>query len=240
MMRVYFAGANQHHWLEAMKGRYVLESFADIRPLTDRYRPTWAGGMLDSGAFSEMTTGRVIDLGAYIEFCQQHGAFYDAIVNLDDIKGDVDKSLRNLRAMEDAGLSPLPVFHQGEPLSVLTDLCASYGYIGLGFQRPIQNAKQWLDRCWNVIGDTTRVHGFGMTSRMGGWPFYSVDSKTWMLEVQGMRTARLKNANPMQYLTLRELLDIVLLSYDRRPKAENWAGSQQEMLFQASDIEAAT
>ena len=27
-----------------MKGQLVLESFADVRPLTDRYRGTWAGG----------------------------------------------------------------------------------------------------------------------------------------------------------------------------------------------------
>ena len=34
-------------------------------------------------------------LRAYIDFCLQHGAFYDAIASLDDIRGDVAKSRAN-------------------------------------------------------------------------------------------------------------------------------------------------
>lgn len=215
-----------------MKGQLVLESFADIRPLTDRYRGTWAGGMLDSGAFTEMNTGKPIDLSAYTDFCVEHGAFYDAIINLDDIRGNVDKSLANLAHLRDAGVDAMPVFHQGEPWSVLEDMAAESDYIGVGFQRPIQSAHQFLDGVWGRVGDT-KVHGFAMTAWMDSFPFYSVDSTTWLWEVKGLMGVRTPNGNPLTYLTPAELVDIVLLKYQRMTKADKWQGqdnmSQQEM-----------
>lgn len=210
----------------------MLESFADIRPLTDRYRGTWAGGMLDSGAFTEMTTGKAIDLHAYTEFAQQHGDFYDAVINLDDIRGDVDKSLANLAHLRDAGVDAMPVFHQGEPWSVLEDMAADFDYLGIGFQRPIENPLEFLDGVWSRIGDT-RVHGFAMTNYMGEYPFHSVDSTTWLWEVKGL-LALTSQGNPLKYMTPHELVQIVLRKYERMPKAAKWEApeqSQQQEMF---------
>jgi hypothetical protein len=232
-VRVYFSGVNQHQWLEAMKGQLVLESFADIRPLTDRYRGTWAGGMLDSGAFTEMTTGRPIDLGAYTGFCQEHGSFYDAIINLDDIRGDVDKSLANLAHLRGAGVDAMPVFHQGEPWSVFEDMCSEFDYVGIGFQRPIQEAERFLDGVWSRSGDT-KIHGFAMTSYMDGYPFYSVDSTSWLWEVKALLSLN-SQGNPLRYLTPSELVNIVLLKYQRMSKADRWGGpstNEQVEMFQ--------
>lgn len=224
VMRVYFAGAAQHSWLEGMRGRHVLESFANIRRVTDRYRATWASGMLDSGAFTEMTTGVPIDLQAYRDFAVRHGDFYESIANLDDIRGDVDKSKRNLQYLKDGGVDAFPVFHQGEPMSVLDDYCAESPMIGLGFQRPIKNAQRWLDLCFARIPTITKVHGFAMTSYMHSWPFSQVDSTSWLWEVKGLMSVKGQGSDALKLLTQSELLDIVLKKYDRLPKASKWRG----------------
>lgn len=212
-----------------MKGQLVLESFADVRPLTDRYRGTWEGAILDSGAFTEMTTGKAIDLGAYTEFAQAHGQFYDAVINLDDIKGDVDKSLANLVHLQDAGVDAMPVFHQGEPSSLLEEMARDFDYLGVGFQRPIKEAEHFLDGVWSCIGDA-KVHGFAMTSYMADYPFYSVDSTNWLWEVRGLLAIN-SQGNPIRYLTPSELVAVVLKKYQRMPKAERWEAPRQGSLF---------
>lgn len=214
--------------LEALRGWRVLESFAYLRDVTDRYRPTWRGGMLDSGAFTELTEGTTIDLAKYIEFAQEHGAFYDAVVNLDDIEGDTDRSWRNFQAMQDAGLRPMPVFHQGEPWSVLYACLAAAPdqYLGIGFQRPIRGARRWLEEVFSRIPRSARVHGFAMTSHVEkGFPFYSVDSSTWVYEWNGLLAVKGQGADALACLTPGELLDIVFKKYDRLAAKRAWEGS---------------
>lgn len=214
--------------LEACRGRRVLESFAYLRDVTDRYRPTWSGGMLDSGAFTELSRGVAIDLGAYIAFAQQHGAFYDALVSLDDIAGDVDRSRANFRRMLDAGLRPIPVFHQGEPWSVLDEVCAAAPdrYIGIGFQRPIRDGRRWLNDVFALVPAGVRVHGFAMTSHVErGLPFYSVDSSTWVHEWNALLGVKGQGADALGYLTPGEVLDIVLKKYDRLAARRAWSAA---------------
>ncbi len=226
--------------LEQFTGLRILESFAYLRPVVDRYRATWAGAMLDSGAFTEMTTGESINLDAYIAFCEKHGEFYDVVVNLDDIKGDVDKSWRNFGAMTKAGLRPMPVFHQGESWSVLDEVisAAPDRYIGIGFQRPIVNGRSWLDDVFSRVPLTTRVHGFAMTAFVEhGYPFYSVDSSTWVYEWKALLSVKGQGADALSSLTPGELLQIVIKKYERLRARRAWAGKRQGDLFEViSDL----
>jgi hypothetical protein len=134
-----------------------------------------------------MTQGVAISLGEYIAFAQQHGKFYAAVANLDDIRGDVARSRANHQRMLDAGVKALPVFHQGEPWSVLDEVIASAPerYIGVGFQRPITGAHEWLEEVFSRVPSDVRVHGFAMTSFLQ-FPFHSVDSATWVHEWKGL------------------------------------------------------
>lgn len=223
--RIYFAGAAQHSWCDWLGGLHVLESFADIQGLMDRYRPTFAGMCLDSGAFTEMKTGRPIDLGAYIDFCQLHGGFYDFVASLDSIRGGVAANLANWRRMLDAGVAAVPTFHQGEPMSLLRDYCAAAPMIGLGFQRPIEGARAWLDECFSHIPEATRVHGWGMTSYTD-YPFHSVDSHTWFHEARALLGVEGQGADALRCLTQRELLEIVIKKYERLPRRKRWEGSK--------------
>jgi hypothetical protein len=227
-----------------MAGCHVLESFAikAREPWMVRYRPTFAGMMLDSGAYSVMSTGATVDLDAYIAYAVEHGRAYDIIVSLDVISGDVTErvkqGLRNWRRMRDAGLDPLPVFHQGEPWSVLMDL-ASTGKVGLGFQRPIACADEWLDGCFTHIPEGTRVHGFAMANEKytGRYPFHSVDSATWVYELKALSALKGQGSDVLQYMTQAELLRLVVLKYQRLPMASAWAGRQQLPLLSAMGVE---
>ena len=220
-----------------MAGQYVLESFALTAkcPWMVRFRPTFRGMILDSGAYSVMSKGKTVDLEEYIDFALEHRAGYDRIVNLDVISGDVesrvDQGKKNLQRMRDAGLDPMPVFHQGEPWSVLEEL-ASCGKVGLGFQRPIKCAEQFLDGCFSRMPANCRSHGFGMANErlVGTYPFWSEDAATWLHELLALMALSGQGSDVMKYLTPSEILALVLKKYERLHRATAWAGRQQREL----------
>lgn len=155
---------------------------------------------LDSGAFSAWTQGIEINIQDYIEFIKKYKDEIDLYANLDvisfspnpsDKEEAARKTLENQKIMESAGLSPLPVFHVGEPWKYLEYYLKKYDYIGLGgmVQQPKTILIPWLDK---VFGDficdkrgypKVKVHGFGLTSvpLMIRYPWYSVDSTTWVV-----------------------------------------------------------
>jgi len=83
--------------------------------------------MLDSGAYSAWNRDETIDIDEYIAFIKKHRKLVDTYVNLDVIPGKYGRprtqqeveasaklSYENLQYMKSKGLSPIPVFHQGE------------------------------------------------------------------------------------------------------------------------------
>jgi hypothetical protein len=144
----------------------------------------WPDVFLDSGAYSAESQGAVIDIGAYAEWVNHHIGLASAYANLDVI-GDANGTERNQRELERRGLSPLPVFHTGEPWSVLERLCDEYPYVALGGM--VGKAKQrdrlraWIAKAFSVAGDRTVFHGFGLTvwDLMRDFSWYSVDSSSW-------------------------------------------------------------
>lgn len=236
-MLVYLATPGNQLHAEMMAGCCVLESFA-LKAKSEwmaRYRPTFRSMMLDSGAYSEMTSGKPVDLGAYVDFCLEHGGAYDAIVSLDVIAGDVaervDRGRRNLRTMRDAGIDAWPVFHQGEPWSVLEEYAAG-GKVGLGLQRPMREVERFLDGCFERAG-SAKVHGFALASAKytGRYPFHSVDSATWMHELRALMATKDQASDVLRFLTPGELLRLVVLKYQRLPVATAWEGIRTGDLF---------
>jgi len=147
---------------------------------------------LDSGAFSAKTRGVSIDIYDYIDFIKQYEDKIDVYANLDDIDNP-DNSLKNLQIMEEAGLHPLPVFHYGEnPDKYLKPLVEKYDFIGIGGMVRVPNVTNFLDYLFtNYICDEKgypkiKVHGFGMTriNLMWRYPWYSVDSTSWVLQAR--------------------------------------------------------
>lgn len=145
---------------------------------------------LDSGAFSAMTQGTTISLDEYIAFIHANKA-HIALYAVLDVIGDAAGTLRNQRIMEEAGLSPLPCFHFGEPWKYLRMYVDEYDYIAIGGtakRGPSAGMYTFLDDAFSIICGPdglpqTRVHGFGisMAKAMIRYPWYSVDTAGWLM-----------------------------------------------------------
>lgn len=164
-----------------------------------------ASVLLDSGAFSAWNKGETIDVKDYIAFIRVNQHLVDSYVCLDTIpgsKGRMDRSqesieksasasYKNQQIMRDAGLAPIPVFHQGERFEWLERYLADgEPYIGISpYMRSTQATLiRWLDDCFARVTDSlgrplVRTHGFGVTSHEVMWryPWHSVDSTTWAI-----------------------------------------------------------
>ena len=168
-----------------------LESYHYIHSqrYVDKIRRDGVKVFLDSGAFSAFTQGVTIDIGRYCDYCHRNADIVEFPSVLDAI-GDCDGTWRNQMEMERRGVRPLPCYHYGEPTEVLDHYVANYDYITIGGMVPISTPqlKIWLDRIWAehlTHPDGTpkvKVHGFGLTSLplMFRYPWYSVDSSTWV------------------------------------------------------------
>lgn len=167
----------------------VLASYAyfhstDMAPLADA-----AGGadrlMLfgDSGAHSARTLGLHLDIDLLAGWVRQWAHLMSVYANLDVI-GAPQATWDNQKRMEAMGLYPLPVYHTGEPLSVLDRyLEDGYRYIALGklLGNPKPAVLSWLARVFKHVDGQAVFHGFGMTvwEALRDFPFYSVDSSSW-------------------------------------------------------------
>ena len=173
---------------------YILESYHYIghkekmhqRILQDAPRKIF----LDSGAFSMFTQGVEIPLEEYADYVRTHQDIVDVASVMDGI-GDPQKTYENQLLLEDMGISVLPCFHYGEDTRYLEYYLARYKHITLGGMVPISTPElyKWLDFIWeNFLTDaqgypTHKVHGFGLTvtDLMKRYPWYSVDSTSWVL-----------------------------------------------------------
>lgn len=146
---------------------------------------------MDSGAFSAFTQRAVLSLNRYSMWLQKYQKYLTHYAVLDVI-GDAAGTWINQQRMEkEFGLRPVPCYHYGEPESYLVKYLDKYDYIALGGMVPIETDKlqAWLDFLWEryLTGTTgrprVRVHGFGMTtfSLMKRYPWYSVDSSSWLM-----------------------------------------------------------
>jgi hypothetical protein len=145
---------------------------------------------LDSGAFSAWSQGVEIDIQEYIAFIKKNKNFINVYANLDAI-GDPEKTLQNQKIMEKAGLTPIPCYHYGEDIKYFQMYIKKYSYVALGGMVPIssRDLAPWLTNLFcNYICDESgmpkvKIHGFGMTSLslMLRFPWYSVDSTSWVM-----------------------------------------------------------
>lgn len=160
--------------------------------------------MLDSGAFSAWRLHKPIELSTYIEFLQEHKSYLWQMVALDHIPGtwgkprtraDVENSARkssiNWHVMRKAGLNTIPVFHQGENFTWLERMIQDGArYIGISPSDDTRDEDQqrWMDDVFTLLTTDDGVpliktHGFGIGNMalLRRFPFYSVDSTTWVL-----------------------------------------------------------
>ncbi len=197
---------------------------------------------LDSGAFSAFTKGIDVDLPAYCRYIQENA---DIIENIDgsvcasvlDSIGSAEGTYKNQMAMEKLGVRPLPCFHYGEDEKCLAWYVKNYSHITIGGMVPISTPQLriWLDRIWDrYLTDGAgrprlNVHGFGLTtiSLMKNYPWYSVDSSSWVqtaanggiLYTQNWKAMAISDSSPARrvanqhYSTFSPVHQNAILSY---------------------------
>lgn len=206
---------NRLQW-EAVRGMPVLLSYAlagkkEIGSL-NRYQAVASRVLIDSGAFSELNTGRAIDLAAYADWSEWWRGRADAVAALDDISGDWRRGLRNVERMP-PGLG-FPTWHDTDPPELLADLlpvaAARGGWIGLGLKPPRHGKEKVVRWACDQIPPGLHVHGWAMGAYTHVRRLDSADSTNWLLDLQKYQI------NPLtEHLTDGEMLEIIVKRYQR-------------------------
>lgn len=175
-------------WKPSFLVSYVnLKSFVknDLQDACDEW-------VLDSGAYSALTSGAKIDLARYTDDCLSlmQSKKPPAVIFSLDVIGDPERSLKNADAMRRQGVNALATFHFGSPWHYITDVakrgrCAFGGLVargagGHGTKLTYESRLDFLEQCFARVWPVW-AHGFGcldgrLLSRV---PLASADSTTW-------------------------------------------------------------
>lgn len=210
-MNVYLASPNTQQQAAAVAGMPVLLSFAIYADWLDKgYQQSFGRILIDSGAFSEFSSGKRIDLAEYKDWAARWDGHADAIAGLDDIAGDWRKSMRNYAAFPGG----FPTFHESDPSELLDDLIAMATerrqWIGLGLIPPRGGKESWVRAALDRIPESIHVHGWACRAYTHCRRFDSVDSTNWWRDAM-----KLKTLPDTAHLHYGECLDIVVKRYQR-------------------------
>lgn len=219
-MKYYYAGGNSTKFRTILKKcgvKRILLTYADYYNKEDNLEKILdeIKGMelfMDCGAYSAWTKGFTIEVEKYADFIMRYKKHIHVFASL-DVKGSLELTNKNLKKLQSAGLKPIPVYHLTEgKWEVLRDLIDHYDYIALGAIAGENNTRKGLlsnlDMVFSMAkrSPVTKFHGFGMTilDVMKRYPFYSVDSTSWLQSVAYGRDIT-KNAITRMYIKKREL-----------------------------------
>lgn len=214
-MKVYFGAAerpNALHTLIKAGGSRIMLSYAEP-PSETCWQIIKKHGLevlLDSGAFSTWKRGIHLCLSQYMAYIGGYDLKH--YFNL-DVVGNPETTAKNQAEMEAAGLSPIPVFHCGEPWKLLDILVSRYTLIGLGgtVGKPYRVKERWFQQVF------TRhpfhwFHGLGLANDrlIRQFPFHSADSVWWVYKFRDRqkRFAPEKDRKAEQAARVRYLLDL--------------------------------
>lgn len=152
--------------------------------------------IIDSGAFTAFTTGKVMVRDDYLSWAKEFEARWkdklDSLhfMNLDVI-GDAEKSEENQEWFEARGFFPLPIVTTGASLKMIRAIVRKYDYFAIGGIVGTDSAefiKFRLDQIYseimkekNATGRMVKTHLLGVTTPkiLYRYPAYSADSSSW-------------------------------------------------------------
>jgi hypothetical protein len=191
-MKIFFAAAERKEYLDMLERCDVKNILSSFYWKTDDMDPTKLSGKFnifcDSGGYSARKNGIEINIENYGKFLDENKDHIFAAANLDVY--DLEQSMKNQKYLEQF-YPVLPVYHMSEYVSGNRDLletfCKQYKYIAIGgiAGSTVDNnlLENFFRFCFKtVLKYKTKVHGFGITAPdlLKEYPFYSVDSTTWM------------------------------------------------------------
>jgi hypothetical protein len=188
-MIIYLAGAegNQKALAQA-KIKNLLMSYYSLKdkPL-DKYDLTGKSVFLDSGGFVARTKGVEISVEDYARYILKNKDHITVCANLDT--NSLEQSKENyqyLKSQLKGMVKVLPVYHPNEPLSYLEDMLKDTNHIAMGGIAGLTKSRRYVETYISNVfirtKDKIKVHGFGITKidYLLKYPFYSVDSTTWL------------------------------------------------------------
>lgn len=209
---VYLASPNTQQQAEHVADMPVLLSYACYSPWLDRYQASFSRLLIDSGAFSEFSSGVQIDGKAYKDWHARWDGHADAIAGLDDISGDWRRSLRNYDLY-----GGFPTFHETDPTELLPDLIPLArergSWMGIGMlpsTRQRHAGQEWLAETLRAIPEDVHVHLWAGRAYTRFRRLDSVDSTNWWRDAM-----KLKTFPDLEHLTYGECLAIVVKRYQR-------------------------
>ena len=171
--------------------------------------------LIDSGAFSAWKKNESIKIDQYISFIKSNEKYFWNYVELDvksndtiSVKESIKQTRQNQKIMEEAGLNPLPVFHANTIISSEADeakkyfneLLEKYEYIFIGGMAGENiNTAKLMELCDILFKLNSRYkrkfHALGQSSSdiVLRYPWYSVDSTSWLQGAISNRIFFLKN-----------------------------------------------
>lgn len=208
-MTVFLASPNTQQQAEHAAGMPVLFSFACYSPWLDSYQATFSRLLIDSGAYSEFSTGKTVDGYRYKDWYQRWVDHADAIAGLDDISGNWRRSMDNYEKF-----GGFPTFHETDPPELLDDLIPLArergGWLGLGLLPPRSGKDEFVRETCDRIPDDLHLHGWAMREYTGVRRIDSVDSTNWWRDA-----LQLRMKSELQHLTYGECLEIIVKRYQR-------------------------
>lgn len=191
-MKILFAGSEPKKYRERLiegGAKNGLESFWSLGRKAPPGQDDWDGlYLLDSGGYSAMMRGVNISVKEYADYLNKHKIKF--AFNLDP--PDNHESLHNLYYLqENTDTYIIPIFHTPEwehPKwrKVLDYYIENYPYIALGGIAGREVSGGAMNKFLNYVFSKTKnkvmVHGLGCTreSILKIYPFYTVDSTSWM------------------------------------------------------------
>jgi hypothetical protein len=206
---IYLAGTNGRRWCvdlylaanwegvgkayipkEKMIGLSILESFYYADGWTEWAIPYMKNFMLDSGAFTFMTSHKgKVDwndyLRRYAEFINKNNVKLFFELDVDSVTG-YKKVLEMRKFLErETGKQPIPVWHKSRGKEEFLRMCDEYKYVAIGGIVSKEITRQeykyfpWFINEAHKRG--CKIHGLGFTNLEGirKYHFDSVDSTSW-------------------------------------------------------------
>jgi hypothetical protein len=188
-------------------------------PATDRR----ARVLIDSGAFTAFTQGKLIRPEEYAEWAHGfRGRWSEKLAFLRffnlDVIGDQDASWKNQAVIERAGIPVIPIVTYGADLKHV-ERALEYDYFALGGLVPYAKDRErlgaWLDRCFAVVtqayrrrGVMPKVHLLGIAQKWAieRYPCYSSDVSSWISGLRFGKTSALGSQRSLpKYAQAREV-----------------------------------
>jgi hypothetical protein len=174
--------------MKCLESYYYLRKNFWIKPLISK----WNSFLLDSGAFTFMTSikGQKVDWEQYVinygNFVKYHDIKLFFELDIDPIVGL--KEVERLRDLleKTAERKCIPVWHKSRGLQYWKQMCKDYDYVAIGgiVTQEIKRSEYdvFLPLLKIARQNNTKVHGLGFTNLKGmvKYPFYSVDSTSWL------------------------------------------------------------